>query len=79
VWGELKAVHEVKEIFGFVPSRIHANWTIEIGSMIIMGCQVLYVSLCPTRPEENEVKDWKIADDGKLIEYKRPSTIHFSE
>ncbi len=51
VWGKLKAVHEAKNVFGFVPNRAHANWIIEIGDMQIMGCQVLYSIKCPNKPD----------------------------
>lgn len=43
VHGTLKAVHSTPEQLGFTPNRTHTNWTLEIGNMIVMGCQVMYV------------------------------------
>lgn len=48
VHGTLKGVHEAGKSLGFIPNRSHANWFIEVGSMIIMGCQVMYVIECET-------------------------------
>src|SRR5690606_35394416 len=42
-FGTLKAVHEAGKTLGFIPNRAHADRFIEVGSMIIMGCQVMYL------------------------------------
>lgn len=56
VWGTLKNIVEAKEAFGFIPSRSHANWFIEVGNVVITGCQVNYLVQCPVAP------DMKIVD-----------------
>jgi len=44
-WGVLE-VQESKQVFGFTPSRQHANWYVTIGkgdrAVTIAGCEVLY-------------------------------------
>ncbi len=76
VWGTLKAVHEAGATLGFIPNRSHANWFIEIGSMVIMGCQVLYFD------QVDEVNTGLVEDftekDGVIIKYERPSAIYLS-
>lgn len=74
VFGTLKAVHEVGKILGFIPNRSHANWFIEIGSMVIMGCQVMYLIKTDT-VEMGRVKNWSFTE-GKVNEYEKPSSIY---
>lgn len=74
VFGTLKGIHEAKDQFGFVPSRQHTNWFIEIGDMTITGCQVLYCIKIDTDPVLGPAKGWTYKDD-KAIEYERPSLI----
>lgn len=48
--GILKGVREAKAVLGFQPSRSHANWYVEIGDLVLSGCQANYFLLCPERP-----------------------------
>lgn len=57
VHGTLKGVYEAGKTLGFIPNRAHANWFIEIGEMVIMGCQVMYIIECDT-VNTNDVTDW---------------------
>lgn len=79
VWGILKAVHEVKNVFGFTPPRQMANWVIEVGNMQIMGCQIMYCSKCPDKPDFQRVQHamYDQANGLKMIE--RPNEIWISE
>lgn len=75
VHGTLKAIHSVTEDLGFTPNRVHTNWTIEIGNMIIMGCQVLYVQQSDSA-NHDIVHDW-VEDEGAPIKLlNKPSTIY---
>lgn len=77
VHGTLKAIHEAGKTLGFIPNRSHANWFIEIGEMIIMGCQVMYIIECEDVITTN-VMDWGNPEQGenKAKEFERPSTIY---
>lgn len=79
-YGTLKAVHEVSKTLGFTPSRTHANWTIEIGHMVIMGCQVMYVAQLD-EVNLGQVKDWTTEGQGErgILEYERPSSIYVAD
>lgn len=79
IWGTLKAVHEVKEIFGFTPNRAHANWAVEIGDMVVMGCQVLYVIDCPIKPDYKTVPHVMYDHSNGLKLFNRPNEIYISE
>jgi len=76
--GTLKAVHEAGKSLGFIPNRAHANWFIEIGEMIIMGCQVMYVLECET-VHDGPVPEWSTENQGEkgISEYQRPCVVCF--
>ena len=77
VHGTLKAVHEAGKTLGFIPNRSHANWFIEIGEMIIMGCQVMHIVECETI-NTGSVTDWTTEGQGEkgIKEYERPTAIY---
>ena len=77
VHGTLKAVHEAGQTLGFIPNRSHANWFIEIGEMIIMGCQVMYI-IQTDSVDTNRVMDWNTESscESGIKEYERSSAIY---
>jgi hypothetical protein len=78
-WGTLKGIHEAGKTLGFIPNRSHANWFLELGSMMIMGCQVLYIIRCDEQPNiYAKVSDW-VNHYGKCSEFERPSAIFIAE
>lgn len=80
IHGTLKGIHEAGKTLGFIPNRSHANWFIEVGSMVIMGCQVLYFDQVD-EIHGGPVIDWTDAPDdkGKAKNYERPTAIYISE
>lgn len=74
VFGKLKAVHEAGKTLGFIPNRSHANWFIEIGNMIIMGCQVMYF-IQTDDVNFGNVDDWSVKEE-KTFSYNRPTKIY---
>lgn len=75
VWGTLTGVFEAGKALGFIPNRAHANWYYEIGGMIIMGCQVKYLILCPERPSP-DVKAWTLKEGmTEALRYTAPDKI----
>lgn len=75
VWGTLKAIHTTQETLGFTPSRAHTNWVVEIGNMIITGCQILYISHCPKSPNFTIAQDYEIIN-GEVKYLTKPSPIY---
>lgn len=74
-WGELKGIHEAGKALGFIPNRAHANWFLEVGNMVIMGCQVMYVIQSEHLPNFGEAKSYTV-HDGKRTDYDRHSHIY---
>jgi hypothetical protein len=81
IHGTLKGITEASKTVGFVPNRTHANWYYEIGNMIIMGCQVMYIELCD-EVETGHVTDFSVDttnDVNPVKEYLRPTSIYVTE
>ena len=80
IWGTLKSVPEVKTVLGFTPNmRSNANWMYEVGDMIIMGCQVNYIKLCPDRPYDGELESWTTDAEHGCKVFKTPNSIYFTD
>ena len=76
VYGTLVSVTELKDSIGFAPSRQHANWALQVGTMVIIGCQVqnveqVEIKMDPLKP----VSDFDFKD-GIVTYYDRPTTIY---
>lgn len=79
VWGTLKAIHEVGKTLGFIPNRSHANWFVEVGKMVIMGCQVMYLIRCDDKPITDKEKTYGFTDVKGYVEYERPGSIYITD
>lgn len=78
-WGRLVKVHDAKESFGIIPTRAHANWIIEIGDMMIMGCRVMYIIKCKDKPNIGKSIGWNSNTETGIKEYERPTLIYIAE
>ena len=63
VWGKVYGVRQDNEVLGIKTNRGSTNWYLEIGSMILAGCQIHYAVHCPERPSMEGWKD----DEGKVL------------
>lgn len=52
VYGDA-VVRKAEDILGFMPEK-SANWILDFGDVIIMGCQIHYVSVCPGGPPNRD-------------------------
>jgi hypothetical protein len=79
VWGTLKGVHAAKDVLGFTVNASHANFYVEVGGMVVAGCQALYCVRCDARPVFEAVPHalYDNASGLKLIE--RPNEIYLAE
>jgi hypothetical protein len=74
VFGELKGIHKDDLALGFTVNRSHANWFIEVGNMVIAGCQILY--FCQTEECNLEEFDSWHTHEGVVVMSKKPSLIY---
>jgi len=80
VWGKLKSIVNVSEHLGFQPNRPNANWVYEIGNMIIYGCQVKYIVLCPEKPDTTtRIQSWTTHPEKGIVEYEAPNSVYITE
>lgn len=75
IHGTLKGVHEAGKTLGFIPNRAHANWYFEIGEMIIMGCQVMYV-LETEIVNTGDIDEWVNHDEHGYKIVNKPTSIY---
>lgn len=76
VWGTFKGVHEDQKVFGFRVNRSHANWYLEIGDMVIAGCQVLYLIECPKKPQTEKHRHYETSVEHGLKTFDVPTRIY---
>lgn len=79
IWGTLNEIHEAGKSLGFIPNRSHANWFIEIGKVVVMGCQVMYIIQCDEKPVTDKEKAYCYSENKGLDIYERPSSIYVTE
>jgi len=77
IWGELKAIRKVDEVIGFAPNRPNVNWIFEIGNVLIYGCQVKYIVLCPNQPSTEGTRSWS-TEKGELRTFTTPNAIYIA-
>jgi hypothetical protein len=78
VFGTVKAIHTTESIFGFTPTGKSTNWFLEIGNMLIAGCQIHYAlrtDVCSDAPAPT----WSSDASNGLKEYNAPSRIYFAD
>jgi hypothetical protein len=75
VFGTINAIVNSEQALGIRVNARSADWYVEIGDMLIAGCQIHYAiqtdsyNPCP-------VKDWTTDSASGIREYTRPSTIY---
>jgi hypothetical protein len=74
VVGTVKAIHDAENVLGIKTNEKSTNWYIEIGNMIVAGCQVHYV-IKSNIVNCNHVKDTSWGKEG-VREFIRPSMIY---
>ena len=79
-WGEVEIIGD--ESLGLKTNSRSTNWYAKVGSkekhVIIAGCQIHYSVHCNEKPNTDPVLDWSV-QDGKFVEYKKPTGIYIAE
>jgi len=79
VYGDLIGVFSDSEITGIKTNSKSTNWYIQVGSMIVAGCQIHYVVNCEDKDVELGEVETFLTHKGKYITSKRPSKIYHSK
>lgn len=74
VFGTIRSVLDPEKVLGIKTNRNSTNWFVEIGNMIIAGCQIHYM-MKTASVNFDRVKDasW---DASSYNEYERPTLIY---
>lgn len=73
-FGTIKGVKSAEETLGIVPNAKSTNWYVELGNMIIAGCQIHYV----VKTEKCNTEygfGWEYLE-GVVQKYNTPSNIY---
>lgn len=77
-FGTVKGIHTTEVMFGFTPTGKSTNWFLEIGKMIIAGCQIHYAlrtDICSA----DKALNWASDASNGLKEYMSPCQIYFAD
>lgn len=58
VFGEIKGIHSDSETLGIATNRHSSNWYLEIGNVVIAGCQIHYA----VKSDSCSMRDCKLGD-----------------
>lgn len=77
VWGTLRGIYKDKDVLGFtINARATANWCYDFGDIIVMGCQINYLCLCPVKPSPDvQSISYK---DGVVVKFTLPDKIYIA-
>lgn len=78
VYGTVKEIVRAENLIGVVPRPPSTNWYLEIGNMIIAGCQIHYV-LKTDHCNKDSAVDWTSDAQHGCKEYLRPCAIYFAD
>ena len=75
VFGTLKGVRTAEEALGVKVSARSQNWYLEIGDMVIAGCQIHY-ALRTNDCNECRADNYTVSPEHGLKEFQQPSSIY---
>lgn len=74
VWGTVRAVHDSHNVLGVKTNLKSSNWYVEIGCMLVAGCQIHYVVGCQ-KCHFGDAQSWSAdAENGPNL-YTLPGSI----
>ena len=75
VFGTIKAVKTTETTLGIKPNSRSVNWYVEIGNMLIAGCQIHFAVRCEEF-NSGPAKGWEHTPEKGLLIYDRPCSIY---
>ncbi|QYW06497.1 hypothetical protein uan_085 [Pseudomonas phage UAntarctica] len=74
VHGTVTAVLDAEQALGVRTNARSTNWYVQIGNMLVAGCQIFYAARCEW-PNLDEVESYEVKD-GKVLKFYVPSRIY---
>lgn len=73
-WGTVVGIETDEKTLGIRTNARSTNWYLQLGCLVIAGCQIHYAVACETC-ETGSVVDWKEVD-GTVTKFIRPSSVY---
>lgn len=74
VFGTVKGVFDAEKTLGVRPNAKSTNWYVQVGNMVLAGCQVHYI-IKTNQCELGNITDWN-NHEGKVVLNETPSKIY---
>lgn len=74
VYGTLHGILSTEDELGFRPNFKHTNWFVNIGKIVIAGCEILHV-IQSNNCNTSDTTEFN-TEGGKCTVYNRPSIIY---
>ena len=78
VYGKLKNIKAAENLLGVKPGRTEATWYIEIGNIVIAGCQVKYAIQTDKCDTLSDGCGWSSDAQHGCKTYSTPNPIYFA-
>lgn len=78
VFGTIKVISTAEDTLGIKTNSKSTNWYIEIGCMVIAGCQVHY-AIRTNNCNFNKVISWDADATNGIKEYERPCAVFMAD
>lgn len=78
VFGTVKGCHTAENTLGIRPNGKSTNWYLEIGNMVIAGCQVHY-AIRTDQCNDGVADNWQADAQNGLKEYRAPCRIYMAD
>lgn len=76
-FGTVRGVRLAEEVLGVKPNRQSANWYVEIGNLVIAGCQIHFAVRTDTCSNEPWLREE--AHEGKVLTTGVQGRIYFAD
>lgn len=72
--GTVQAIETDEKTLGVRTNARSTNWYLQVGGLVIAGCQIHYAVACDDC-DTGSVVDWK-EEGGQVVKYIRPSCVY---
>ena len=79
VFGTLNSIRHAEDSLGIKTNVRSATWFLEIGNMVVAGCQIHYIIQTDKCNKEDHINDWSASAADGLNKYQSPTRIYFAD
>jgi len=79
VFGTVMALDTAEATLGIRPNGRSTNWYLQVGCVLLAGCQVHYVVRSDFCERTARVPDYHTSPEHGCVDFDRPNTIYFAD